>query len=119
MSDFTAKFQAILDTSKIPSQIASIENTPITLRRVSLSRITLDTHNLPNQIQGSLDRHRFTIRLDGIRADNINSQASNAGRRYGQTFADSVRTQLSTGGIEASIARLTAQYQKFANSGHA
>ena len=113
MSDFTAKFQAILDTSKIPSQIASIEKTPI-----KLSKITLDTKNLPSQIQASLDGHNFTIKLDGIKMANINSQANQAGRSYSQAFADGVRTQLSNGGIEASIARVTAQYEKLATSGH-
>ncbi len=113
MSDFNAKIQAILDTSKIPSQIASIEKTP-----VKLSKIVLDTKNLPSQIQGSLDSHTFTIKLDGVKMNNIATQATKAGQAYSSAFADGVRTQLSTGGIESSIARVTAQYQKFANSNH-
>ena len=113
MSDFNAKIQAILDTSKIPSQIASIGKTP-----VKLSKIVLDTKNLPSQIQGSLDSHTFTIKLDGVKMNNIATQATKAGQAYSSAFADGIRTQLSTGGIESSIARITAQYEKFANSNH-
>lgn len=42
MSNFSANIQAILDTTKIPSQI-----------------------------QASLDKHKFTIKLDGIKASNM------------------------------------------------
>lgn len=66
MSDFRAKIVAELDTSKIPSSIKSIEKQKITLRN-----FTLDTKGLPSQIQASLDKHKFTIKLDGIKTSNL------------------------------------------------
>lgn len=66
MSDFRARIVAELDTSKIPSSIKKIEKQNITLRNFSL-----DTKGLPSQIQASLDKHKFTIKLDGIKTSNI------------------------------------------------
>lgn len=66
MSDFRAKIVAELDTSKIPSSIKNIEKQKITLRN-----FTLDTKGLPSQIQASLDKHKFTIKLDGIKTNNL------------------------------------------------
>lgn len=67
MSNFSANIQAILDTTKIPSQIKKIENsTAITFKKFSL-----DTTGLPSQIQASLDKHKFTIKLDGLKTSNI------------------------------------------------
>lgn len=66
MSDFKARIVAELDTSKIPSSIKKIEKQNITLRNFSL-----DTKGLPSQIQASLDKHKFTIKLDGIKTSNI------------------------------------------------
>lgn len=62
MSDFRARIVAELDTSKIPSSIKKIEKQNITLRNFSL-----DTKGLPSQIQASLDKHKFTIKLDGLK----------------------------------------------------
>lgn len=118
MSEFTAKIQAILDTKKIPSQIANIEKSKITL-----SRFTLDTKKLPSQIQASLDRHNFMIKLDGIKTDSLTTQiktaANRAGKSFSQQLVDRINAQLSNGGIEASIARVTAQYEKLGSTGHA
>lgn len=66
MSDFRARIVAELDTSKIPSSIKNIEKQKITLRN-----FTLDTKGLPSQIQASLDKHKFTIKLDGIKTNNL------------------------------------------------
>lgn len=66
MSDFRARIVAELDTSKIPSSIKEIEKQNITLRN-----FRLDTKGLPSQIQASLDKHKFTIKLDGIKTSNI------------------------------------------------
>lgn len=118
MSEFTAKIQAILDTKNIPSQIANIEKS-----QIRLSNFTLDTKRLPSQIQASLDGHNFMIKLDGIKMANLNSQVKTAANRVGKTFSsqlvDRINAQLSNGGIEASIARVTAQYEKLGTSGHA
>lgn len=66
MSNFGANIQAILDTTKIPSQIKDIEK-----KQIVLSKFKLDTSGLPSQIQASLDKHKFTIKLDGIKASNM------------------------------------------------
>lgn len=116
MSDFSAKIRAILDTSKIPSQIKGIENkTSITLRK-----FTLDTKGLPSQIQASLDGHKFKISLDGIKTTNIDSEMQRVGGKAGQAFSQSlvnrINAQLSNGGISSSISKVTAQFQKLFNS---
>ena len=117
MSEFTAKIQAILDTKKIPSQIADIEK-----EQIKLSNFKLDTKGLPSQIQASLDGHNFTISLDGIKTANLSSQmktaANRAGGTFTQTLVDRINAQLSNGGIESSIARITAQYEKLGSTGH-
>lgn len=118
MSDFRARIVADLDTTKIPSQLKQIskENTLV------LSKIRLDTSGLPSQIQASLDNHRFTISLDGIKMSNIDSQMKDAGNQSGQAFSEAlvnrIQTQLKNGGIEASIAKVTAQYEKLGSTGH-
>lgn len=118
MSDFRARIVAELDTKKIPSQLAKIskDNTLV------LSKIRLDTRSLPSQIQASLDNHRFTISLDGIKMSNIDSQMENIGDKSGQAFSEAlvnrIKTQLSNGGIEAAIAKVTAQYEKLGSTGH-
>ena len=118
MSDFRARILAELDTSKIPSQLQKVsrDNTLV------LSKIRLDTSGLPSQIQASLDNHRFTISLDGIKMANVDSQMQNAGKTAGQSFSQAlvnrINTQLNNGGIEASIAKVTAQYEKLGAGGH-
>lgn len=118
MSDFRARILAELDTSKIPSQLQKVsrDNTLV------LSKIRLDTSGLPSQIQASLDNHRFTISLDGIKMANVDSQMQNAGKTAGQSFSQAlvnrINTQLKNGGIEASIAKVTAQYGKLGTTGH-
>lgn len=113
-NDFTARIIAELDTSKIPSQLkkAAKENPLI------LKNIRLDTSGLPSQIQGSLDKHKFTIHLDGIKMANIDSQAKQAGGKISQSLVNSIRTQLSNGGIESAIAQVTSQFEKLGTSGH-
>lgn len=73
MSDFRAKIIAELDTKKIPSSIKNIEKQKITLRN-----FTLDTKGLPSEIQASLDKHKFTINLDGIKSKNIDIATGSA-----------------------------------------
>lgn len=63
MSDFRAKIIAELDTKKIPSSIKNIEK-----QKITLMNFTLDTKGLPSEIQASLDKHKFTINLDGIKS---------------------------------------------------
>lgn len=118
MSDFSAKILAQLDTSKIPSQVKGIEKST----KITLSKFTLDTKSLPSQIQASLDGHKFKISLDGIKMTNIDSQVKSAANRAGQSFSQTlvnrINSQMSAGGIEASIAKVTAQYEKLGATGH-
>ncbi len=112
MSNFSANIQAILDTSKIPSQIKKIENSTA----ITLKKFALDTKGLPSQIQASLDSHNFTINLTGIKTNNLTNQMQSAGDKAGQAFSQSlvnkINTKISTGGIEASIAKVTHQFNQ-------
>lgn len=116
MSNFSANIQAILDTSKIPSQIKKIENSTA----ITLKKFMLDTKGLPSQIQASLDSHNFTINLTGIKTNNLTSQMQSAGNKAGQAFSQSlvnkINTQISTGGIEASIARVQQKFSTLSAS---
>ena len=110
MSNFSANIQAILDTSKIPSQIKKIENSTA----ITLKKFTLDTKGLPSQIQASLDSHNFTINLTGIKTNNLTSQMQSAGNKAGQAFSQSlvnkINTQISSGGIDAAVARVQQKF---------
>lgn len=117
MSDFSAKVRAILDTKDVPRQLKSIEKNVITLKH-----FRLDTSGLPSEIQASLDKHKFKISLDGIKMSNVDSQMKNAGNKAGQAFSQSlvnrINSQISNGNIEASVAKVTAQYEKLGTTGH-
>lgn len=117
MSDFSAKIRAILDTKDVPRQLKSIEKNVITLKH-----FRLDTSGLPSEIQASLDKHKFKISLDGIKMSNVDSQMKNAGNKAGQAFSQSlvnrINSQISNGSIEASVAKVTAQYEKLGATGH-
>lgn len=98
MSNFSANIQAILDTSKIPSQIKKIENSTA----ITLKKFTLDTSGLPSQIQGSLDKHKFKIVLDGIKMNDIEAQAG----KISQSLTNSIKNKLNSGALTASIAQI-------------
>lgn len=110
MSNFSANIQAILDTSKIPSQIKKIENSTA----ITLKNFVLDTKGLPSQIQASLDRHNFTINLTEIKTNNLTSQMQSAGNKAGQAFSQSligkINTQISTGGIDVAVAKVQRKF---------
>lgn len=86
MSDFSAKIQAILDTSNIPNDISKIEKTPIKFNNVSL-----DTNNLINQIQTALNNHSFTINFNGA---NLTNQMQQMGASAGNTFSNAMNSRL-------------------------
>ena len=113
MSDFSAKIRAILDTKDVPRQLKNIEKNVVTLKHFKL-----DTSGLPSEIQASLDRHKFKISLDGIKMNNIDSQMKNTGEKAGQALVNRINQQISNGKIEASIAKITAQYEKLSTTGH-
>lgn len=117
MSDFSAKILAILDSSKIPSQINTAIR-DIEKRNIVLRNFILETKNLPSQIQASLDGHPFTIKLDGIKTDNLTSQAVKAGKTYADALSDRIGDELKNGKIEAAIASVTARYEKLGSTAH-
>ena len=86
MSDFSAKIQAILDTSNIPNDISKIEKTPIKFNNVSL-----DTNNLINQIQTALNNHSFTINFNGA---NLTNQMQQMGASAGNTFSNAMNSRV-------------------------
>ena len=119
MADFQAKVTAILDTSKIQTTLDSATSN----LKVKLSNFTLDTSALPSKIQASLNSHKFTIYLDSIKMNNIDSQMQSAGASAGlsfsQSFVNKINTQISTGKITSSVAQVQAQYEKLSSTGHA
>lgn len=114
MSDFRARIFAELDTSRIEKGLKSIENNKILLKNVSIS-----TAGLSKKIQEALSGHQFTLNLSNVKIDNlsktITGQMRSAGQRAGQDFSEGmvekIYGKISSGSIEASIARVD---QKFA-----
>lgn len=109
MSNFSANIQAILDTSKFNKQIKELES-----KEYSINRFKLNTKGLPSQIQASLDGHNFTINITGIKTSNIESQMKSAGNKAGQSFSQSlvsrINSQISSGGIDAAVARVQQKF---------
>lgn len=115
MSDFTAKIIAQLDTSKIPSQIAKIGKNPIDLSNVRIKNAKMDTNGLASQVQAALNQHKFTLNLGKINFGGISSSATSS---LATSLTDRINSQIKNGGIEASIAKVTAQYEKLGTTGH-
>ncbi len=115
MSDFRAKIVAELDTSKIPSSIRKIEK-----ERIVLNNFTLNTKGLGAQIQQALNGQQFTLNLTNVKVDNLSTQITgqmrNAGNQAGQQFSQSmlnkINSQINNGGIDASIAKITQEFNK-------
>ena len=109
MSNFSANIQAILDTSKFNKQIKELES-----KEYSINRFKLNTKGLPSQIQASLDGHNFTINITGIKTSNIESQMKSAGNKAGQSFSQSlvsrINSQISSGGIDAAVAKVKQRF---------
>lgn len=104
MSDFRAKIIAELDTKKIPSSIKNIEKQKITLRN-----FTLDTKGLPSEIQASLDKHKFTINLDGIKSKNIDIATGSAKKSANEiqlVYNDLMKMQKRISSIRLNLAGL-------------
>ena len=113
MTDFSAKIKAILDLKEFSSQIAALENNEYSIRNFKL-----DTSGLPNQIQGSLDKHKFTITLGAIKMKDIESGVRSAGKKTGKDFAESMRQSLNDRTLEADIAQIIGKFEKLGGAGH-
>lgn len=115
MSDFTAKIIAQLDTSKIPSQIAQIGKQGINLSNVKINNVQMNTSQLVSQVQSALNSKKFTINISNVGFGNVPKSATNG---LTKSLTDRINSQISNGGIEASIAKVTAQYEKLGTTGH-
>ena len=109
MADFSAKIKAILDLKEFSSQIAALENNEYSIRNFKL-----DTSGLPNQIQGSLDKHKFTITLDAIKMKDIDSEAKKAADR----LSSALEYGLKTDKFQAEIDKATGRLEKLGGAGH-
>ena len=115
MSDFRAKIIADLDTSKIPGQLSKIEK-----QKITLSNFNLNTKGLASKIQAALSGQQFTLNLTNVKIDNlsktITGQMRTAGQQAGQQFSQAllnqINSKIATGGIDASIAKVTQQFNK-------
>lgn len=116
MSDFTARIIAQLDTSKIQGQISKIGKNAISLDNVTIKNVKMQTSNLASQVQAALNKQSFSINLGKI---NIGGISNNAAKSISQSLNSRIYSQLNTGQIEASIAKVTAQYEKLSTTGHA
>lgn len=116
MSDFRAKIIAELDTSKIESQIQK----QIGNKKVVLNNFTLNTKGLSAKIQEALNGHQFTLNLTNVKVDNLSktitgqmrSAGSQAGQEFSQALINRINSKISTGGIDASIAKVTQQFNQ-------
>jgi len=115
MSDFTARIIAQLDTSKIPGQIAKIGKNPIDLSNVRIKNAKMDTNGLASQVQAALNQHKFTLNVGKINFGGISSSATSS---LASNLTARINSQIKNGSIEASIAKVTAQYEKLGVTGH-
>ena len=115
MSDFVAKIRAVLDDSKIENEI----KTKIESKKITLSNFTLNTKLLPSQIQASLDNHKFKIVLDGIKLDNIGTQASKAGTSIGRNIVQQINKELVGDVLGEKIRALKDQFNSLFSASNA
>ena len=109
MADFGARIKAILDLKEFSSQIAALENNEYNIRNFKL-----DTSGLLNQIQGSLDKHKFTITLDAIKMKDIDSEAKKAADKISSALENGLKTDK----FQAEIDKATGRLEKLGGAGH-
>lgn len=116
MSDFRAKIVAELDTSKFEKDL----NTKLAGKKVTLNNVTFETKGLAANIQKKLDGHQFTLNLTNVKVDNLSktitgqlkSAGNQAGQDFSQQFIDRINSKIANGGISASIAKVTQQFNQ-------
>lgn len=112
-SEFTARIRAVLDTSGIASDISKIEK-----HTINLSNLKLDTGNLTKQIESALTGKHFSINVKDVKVNtnSVSSQMKSAGVSAGTAFSSALSSNIQfkfdTGNFSASIAKVTAQYEK-------
>ena len=116
MSNFRARFVAELDTKKIDGDIKKINK-----KKVALENVTLNTKGLSAKIQAALDKHQFSLNLTNVKVDSlskkITGQISSAGTQAGQELVKRINQQITTGGLQTSIDKVTMQYNKLFTAG--
>ena len=116
-TNFSVKLSAILDTAQVNKQI----DREIGKKKITLHNITLDTTGLSAKIQAALNKHNFTLNLTNVTVDKISNQITgtmrSTGDAAGQALVSRINQQITTGGIQASIDKVTAQYNKLFTAG--
>lgn len=129
MSNFSAEIQAKLNTDGIINDIKNIGKS-----KIRFENISIDTSNFVSKIQSALNSHKFTINLSDINTSNISGQMQKAGSSAGKIFSDSFNNNILTknfetslkkatsalksDGLELSISKVTAQYERLGNTGN-
>lgn len=121
MSNFSAEIQARLNLTKVNKSLQSLKKTQITL-----SNVSIDMSSFAAKVQSALKSTNLTVDVGKIDMSSINSQMQSFGTQAGNSFSTSfnlafrnAKTAIDTGFIEASIAKVTAQYEKLGTTGHA
>lgn len=107
MSDFLARVTAEFDDNSIPAL-----ETKLSKLTARISNFELDTKGLPNQIDAELEKHKFTIHLNGIKMDNISTQ----GAKIGQSLSQNIVRAIQSGGIDAQIKKIQSSWTTAFNS---
>ena len=92
MSEFTATIRAVLDDSKIPAQLASIDKK----HPYNISNVVVDGKQIVSQIQSILNNGAFTVNIGKVNFDDVTRAAKGAGVDMGRSIADSIRSQISS-----------------------
>ena len=112
-SEFTARIRAVLDPSGIAGDISKIEK-----QTINFSNLKLDAGNLTKQIESALAGKRFSINVKdvNVNTNSVSSQMKSAGASAGTAFSSALSSKIQfkfdTGNFSASIAKVTAQYEK-------
>lgn len=109
MSDFTAKIQAILDTSKIPSQIKSIEKTPIKLSNVKFDRAVLAA-----EIKSVFKDLKINATVESVDTSKVQATIKNSVEKV--LTIDDVGVKNKIRGISADIELLRQKVTKLGDS---
>ena len=111
-SNFSVKLSATLDTAQVNKQIDKV----IGKQKVVLQNVTINPTGLAEKIQAALSKHQFTLNLTNVKVDKlsktITGSMSSAGVKAGETLVNRINEQINSGGLQASIDKVAAQYNK-------
>ena len=107
MSDFLARVTAEFDESSLSTLEGKLSKL-----KARISNFELDTKGLPSQIDAELEKHKFTIHLNGIKMDNISTQST----KIGQNISQNIVRAIQSGGIDAQIKKIQSSWTTAFNS---